>query len=59
MKELELTQEQIEEVVNCIAVELGKGAMLHAFAVMQDIGMPYPGLTEQQFADLREMVAKQ
>lgn len=52
------TQSQIEEEAKRLAVALGSGVHLHVSAVMQAIDLQYPGLTEQQFADVREQCAE-
>lgn len=44
---------QIEHEANSIAIALGSGVHLRVSAVMQAIDLQYPGLTDQQFADVR------
>lgn len=44
---VKLTQKQIEEEADRIAAALGKQAMMRAFAIMDDVCMLYPAITEQ------------
>ena len=52
------TRSQIKEEAKRLATALGSGVHLHVSAVMQTIDLQYPGLTEQQFAAVREQCAE-